>query len=86
MRAVQVQTLGHPRELVLAEVKAPAPQAGEIAIDVHAAGVNFPDALLAQGKYQEKPPLPFTLGVEVAGVVTALGEGVTADWSKRVSA
>jgi len=77
MRAIQVHTLGHPRELVLAEVPAPAPKPGEIALEVYAAGVNFPDALLAQGKYQDKPPLPFTLGVEVAGVVSALGEGVT---------
>ena len=49
---------------------------GEIAIDVHAAGVNFPDALMVAGKYQVKPPLPFTLGVEVAGTVRALGDGV----------
>jgi len=75
VRAVQVHTLGSPRDLVLAEIDAPAPKPGEIAIEVHAAGVNFPDALLAQGKYQDKPPLPFTLGVEVAGIVTALGEG-----------
>src|SRR5580658_10102356 len=76
MRAVQVHTLGSPRDLVLAEIDTPAPGPGELAIEVHAAGVNFPDALLATGRYQEKPPLPFTLGVEVAGVVTGLGEGV----------
>lgn len=77
MRAVQVQTLGSPRDLVLAEIPEPVPAPGEIAIDVYAAGVNFPDALLVAGKYQNKPPLPFTLGVEVAGVVRAAGEGVT---------
>jgi len=76
MRAVQVHTLGSPRDLVYAEVALPAPGAGEIALDVHAAGVNFPDALMVQGKYQVKPPLPFTLGVEVAGVVTAVGPDV----------
>jgi len=76
VRAVQVHTLGSPRDLVLAEIDAPAPKPGEIAIEVHAAGVNFPDALLTTGRYQEKPPLPFTLGIEVAGVVTGLGEGV----------
>ena len=76
MRAVQVHTLGSPRDLAYVDVDLPAPGAGEIAIDVHAAGVNFPDALMVQGKYQTKPPLPFTLGVEVAGVVTAVGPGV----------
>jgi NADPH2:quinone reductase len=77
MRAVQVHALGHPRDLVLAEIAVPQPGPGEIALDVHAAGVNFPDALMVAGKYQVKPALPFTLGVEVAGVVRALGEGVT---------
>ncbi|HEY4441591.1 MAG TPA: NADPH:quinone oxidoreductase family protein [Candidatus Elarobacter sp.] len=76
MRAVQVHTLGSPRDLQFVDVVLAPPGKGEIAIDVHAAGVNFPDALMVQGKYQTKPPLPFTLGVEVAGVVTALGEGV----------
>ncbi len=76
MRAIQVHALGHPRDLVLAEVAVPQPGPGEIALDVHAAGVNFPDALMVAGKYQVKPPLPFTLGVEVAGVVRALGPGV----------
>ncbi len=77
MRAVQVHALGHPRDLVLAQIAVPQPGPGEIALDVHAAGLNFPDALMVAGKYQVKPPLPFTLGVEVAGVVRALGEGVT---------
>jgi NADPH:quinone reductase len=76
MRAVQVQVLGSPRDLAYVDVTLPAPGKGEIAIDVYAAGVNFPDALMVQGKYQTKPPLPFTLGVEVAGVVTALGTDV----------
>ncbi len=76
MRAIQVHALGHPRDLVLAEVAVPQPGPGEIALDVHAAGVNFPDALMVAGKYQVKPALPFTLGVEVAGVVRALGPGV----------
>jgi NADPH2:quinone reductase len=76
MRAIQVRELGDPRALTVSEVAAPAPGAGEVAIAVHAAGVNFPDALMVLGKYQTKPPLPFVLGVEVAGVVTAVGEGV----------
>jgi NADPH2:quinone reductase len=77
MRALQVHALGDPRALSLSTVDAPVPGPGEVALDVHAAGVNFPDALMAMGLYQVKPPLPFTLGVEVAGVVRALGEGVT---------
>jgi NADPH:quinone reductase len=76
MRAVQVQTLGSPRDLAYVDVVLPAPVKGEIALDVYAAGVNFPDALMMQGLYQTKPPLPFTLGVEVAGIVTAVGDDV----------
>jgi NADPH2:quinone reductase len=48
-----------------------------VLITVHAAGVNFPDGLMVRGEYQMKPPRPFTPGNEVAGVVTALGAGVT---------
>ena len=48
--------------------------AGEVVVDVKAAGVNFPDVLMIQGKYQVKPPLPFTPGVELAGIVTGDGE------------
>ncbi len=77
MRAVQVRELGDPRTLTVSEIDAPpAPGPGEIGLAVHAAGVNFPDALMVLGKYQVKPPLPFVLGVEVAGVVTEVGEGV----------
>jgi NADPH2:quinone reductase len=53
------------------------PQAGQITIDVKAASVNFPDVLIIQNKYQFKPPLPFTPGAEVAGIVRAVGDGVT---------
>lgn len=53
------------------------PGPGEVAIDVHAAGVNFPDVLIIQNKYQFKPELPFTPGSELAGIVRAVGEGVT---------
>jgi NADPH2:quinone reductase len=57
----------------------PEPQAnaGEVVIEVKAAALNFPDLLMIQGLYQERPPLPFVVGTEMAGVVTALGEGVT---------
>jgi NADPH2:quinone reductase len=58
---------------------APDPEitAGRVLIDVHAAGVNFPDVLMVQGKYQTRPPLPFVPGSEVAGIVAAVGTGVT---------
>jgi NADPH2:quinone reductase len=55
----------------------PAPQAGEVLIEIEAASLNFPDALIVQNKYQMKPPLPFVPGSEYAGTVRALGEGVT---------
>lgn len=55
----------------------PAPGPGELLIDVHAAGVNFPDVLMVQGKYQTRPETPFVPGSEAAGVVAAVGEGVT---------
>ena len=56
----------------------PSPGPGELSIDVRAAGVNFPDVLIVQGKYQFKPELPFAPGGEVAGVVRAVGDGVHA--------
>jgi NADPH2:quinone reductase len=59
------------------EIPTPAPQAGEVLIEVRAASLNFPDLLIVQNKYQHKPPLPFVPGSEYAGVVSALGEGVT---------
>ena len=65
--------------LEVRDVPVPTPGAGEVLVRVKAAGVNFPDLLMSQGKYQFKPELPFTLGMEVAGIVEAVGEGVT-DW------
>jgi NADPH2:quinone reductase len=57
----------------------PEPQAGpgEVLVDVKAAALNFPDLLMIQGLYQERPPLPFVVGTEMSGVVAAVGEGVT---------
>ena len=65
--------------LELRDIAVPEPGEGEVLVRVKAAGVNFPDLLMSQGKYQFKPELPFTLGMEVAGVIEAVGEGVT-EW------
>lgn len=59
------------------ELPTPSPQAGEVLIEIQAASLNFPDLLIVQNKYQFKPPLPFVPGSEYAGVVQAVGEGVT---------
>ena len=59
------------------EISTPEPKAGEVRIAIRAASLNFPDLLTVQGKYQVKPPLPFVPGSEFAGVVDAVGEGVT---------
>ncbi len=77
MRAVLCEAWGEPETLRLGEVETPQPGPGEVRVAVHAAGVNFADILMVAGKYQEKPPFPFTPGLEAAGVVEALGEGVT---------
>jgi NADPH2:quinone reductase len=59
------------------ELPTPVPKAGEVLIAIKAASLNFPDLLTVQNKYQFKPPLPFVPGSEYAGVVEAVGEGVT---------
>ncbi|MEM6992405.1 MAG: NADPH:quinone oxidoreductase family protein [Myxococcota bacterium] len=77
MKALLCKEHGLPDALVLEEVDAPPLSAGTVRIEVRAAGVNFPDVLIIQGKYQFQPPLPFAPGGEVAGVVAEVGEGVT---------
>jgi NADPH:quinone reductase len=77
MKAVQCVEWGMPDHLVVSELELPEPRAGEVRVRVEAAGVNFPDALIVQKKYQVQPPLPFTPGTEVAGTIDALGEGVS---------
>jgi NADPH2:quinone reductase len=77
MRAVLCKEFGPPESLVVEEVADPTPAPGQVVIDVHACSVNFPDTLMIQNLYQFKPNLPFSPGGEVAGVVSAVGEGVT---------
>ncbi|MBB4632986.1 NADPH:quinone oxidoreductase family protein [Sphingosinicella soli] len=77
MKALLCVEHGPPETLVVREVPTPEPGKGEVRIRVAAAGVNFPDVLIIQNLYQFKPPLPFSPGGEAAGVVDAVGEGVT---------
>jgi len=77
MKAIQCVEWGPPGRLVLSDVPVPEPASGEVRVKVEAAGVNFPDALIVQKKYQVQPPLPFTPGTEVAGVIDAVGPEVT---------
>ncbi|HJV73772.1 MAG TPA: NADPH:quinone oxidoreductase family protein [Noviherbaspirillum sp.] len=77
MKAILCKSWGLPDTLVVEELPDVVPGPGEVAIDVQAAGVNFPDVLIIQNKYQFKPELPFTPGSELAGVIRAVGEGVT---------
>lgn len=76
MKAALCTAYGPIANLVINDVADPSPGDAEVVIDVHACGVNFPDVLIVQGKYQFKPEPPFSPGGEVAGVVSAVGEGV----------
>jgi NADPH2:quinone reductase len=78
VRALVCRAFGPVSNLAVEEVPAPSPGDGEVAIRVAAAGLNFPDALVVQGKYQVKPPLPFTPGMELAGEVAEVGPGAGA--------
>ncbi|HYD81500.1 MAG TPA: NADPH:quinone oxidoreductase family protein [Paucimonas sp.] len=76
MKAVVCKTWGLPDTLAVDDLPDVVAGPGQVAIDVQAAGVNFPDVLIIQNKYQFKPELPFTPGGELAGVVRAVGDGV----------
>ncbi len=76
MRAVLSKSVGGPETLVVEEVMDPTPQKGQVIIDVKAVGINFPDTLIIEDRYQFKPERPFSPGGEVAGVIEAVGEGV----------
>ena len=77
MKAVLCKQYGPPETLVVEDVPSPTPGPGEVVIAVKAASVNFPDVLIIQNKYQFKPPLPFSPGSELAGVVKEVGAGVS---------
>ena len=80
MRALVCHELGPAEKLRIDEVDDPRLAAGEVVVDVHAAGLNFPDSLIIAGGYQIRPELPFTPGAEAAGRISAVGDGVE-KWS-----
>ncbi|WP_042351343.1 NADPH:quinone oxidoreductase family protein [Bacillus massiliigorillae] len=87
MRSWVVTELGNPSDaLQIKEVPRPSLEKGQVLVEVKAMSLNFFDILLCQGKYQTKPPLPFTPGAEVSGIVKAVGEGSAYDVGQRVFA
>lgn len=79
MKAIQVTRSGGPEVLQLIDLPTPTPGPGQIVIEVKAAGINFADIVAREGHYPPAPPPPFVPGYEAAGIVSAVGEGVT-DW------
>lgn len=77
MKAIVCEKFAAVEELSYQDVADPVAGRGQVLVDVAAIGVNYPDGLLVQGLYQMKPPFPFIPGMEVAGVISALGDGVT---------
>ena len=77
MRAIVVEQFGPPEALRPGEAPQPTPGPGEVLIEIHAAPVNYVDMLVVAGSYQFLPPFPFIPGKSPAGVVTAVGPGVT---------
>src|SRR5579872_5160493 len=77
MKAVLCTHFGPPEALKLADIDAPRPSPGEAVIRVKAVALNFFDTLLVAGKYQHKPPFPFSPGAEFAGLVESIGSGVS---------
>lgn len=80
MKAIVSRAIGGPESLVVGELPDPVAGPGELLVAVRACGLNFPDALVIEDRYQIRPPRPFAPGGEIAGVVEAVGEGVTG-WS-----
>lgn len=78
MKAVLCKRYGPPESLVVEDIPSVKPGPGEVVVSVEAASLNFPDLLIIENKYQFKPPLPFSPGCEMAGIVKEIGAGVTA--------
>lgn len=76
MKAILCKSFGKPDSLVLEEIDSPSPGPGQVKIRVRACSINYADTLMIQGLYQEKPPFPFSPGLEAAGEVIEVGEGV----------
>ena len=76
MRAIVARELGPPENLVIEELESLKPGPGQVVVDNRAAAINFPDLLVMEGKYQVRPPLPFSPGKEGAGVIKEIGDGV----------
>src|SRR2546423_15637532 len=76
MKAVLCKEYGPPESLVLEDIEPLKSETEQVVVSVKACGVNFPDTLIIQGKYQFKPPMPFVPGGEVAGIVKEVGEEV----------
>ncbi|MAZ04663.1 MAG: NADPH:quinone oxidoreductase [Sneathiella sp.] len=77
MKALVCKEFGDPDILVMEDIPEPEVKEGMVKIEVHSVGLNFPDTLMIAGKYQFKPPFPFSPGMESSGIVTAIGKGVT---------
>ncbi|MGR8947812.1 MAG: NADPH:quinone oxidoreductase family protein [Gammaproteobacteria bacterium] len=77
MKALLSEAIGGPESLVIRDIDAPQPASDEVCIQVKACGVNYPDSLIIEDKYQIKPPRPFAPGGEVAGEISAVGSNVT---------
>jgi NADPH2:quinone reductase len=77
VKAIRAQQWCGPRDLVIDEILPPEPNAGQILVRVNTAGLNFPDLLIIAGKYQLKPPLPFSPGFEIAGTIEKVGPDVS---------
>src|SRR5262249_60163716 len=77
MRAVICRAWGPIDDLTVEDVAPPTPGRGQVVIDVHATGVNYADSIMVAGRYQTRPTLPFSPGLEAAGIVVQCGDGVT---------
>lgn len=86
MRAARVTSLDGPASVTVGEVDEPAAAPGHVLVDVHEAGVSFPDVLMSRGLYQMRPDLPFVPGAECAGVVREVAEGSAFSVGDRVAA